>query len=177
MDLITRRLTLRELRPSDYEALCEIESDPEVMRYERPALTGMETRDRLEYALKDAQADPRTRFRFAVTVRPDDRLQGWVSCRLNIPEVREYEIGWTIKRALWGQGYATEGAHEVMRFGFYILNAHRFVAFCHAGNRASRRVMEKLHMQYEGRLREVRRINDMWEDEFVYGILEREFLK
>jgi RimJ/RimL family protein N-acetyltransferase len=63
----------------------------------------------------------------------------------------------------------------MLRFAFGELKAHRVVASCHADNLASARVMEKLGMEREGRLREVRRLNEQWWDEFVYSILERDF--
>ena len=74
-----------------------------------------------------------------------------------------------------GEGVWPEAASEVLRYAFKEMNAHRVVAFCHAENAASVRVMEKLGMQREGRLRETRRLNDAWCDERIYAILERDF--
>jgi RimJ/RimL family protein N-acetyltransferase len=63
----------------------------------------------------------------------------------------------------------------MLRFAFGELNAHRVVAFCHTDNLASARVMEKLGMARDGRLREVRWLNGHWWDEYVYSILERDW--
>jgi RimJ/RimL family protein N-acetyltransferase len=49
-----------------------------------------------------------------------------------------------------------------MDWGFRELNVHRIVAFCHSGNAASVRVMEKLGMHQNGRLRETRLLNSRW---------------
>jgi [ribosomal protein S5]-alanine N-acetyltransferase len=175
MELLTPRLHLREYRLEDYAALREIDSDPLVQCYERPVLTESETRARIQQALEDQNANPKTHYRFAMTMLPSDRLRGRISLTLTQPTIGEYEIGWTVHRQDWGQGYATEGALAVMRFAFIRLKAHRIVAFCHAKNGASERVMEKLGMQREGYLRETRWLNDEWCNELVYAILDREF--
>ena len=55
------------------------------------------------------------------------------------------------------------------------LKAHRVVAFSHAENIASLRVMRKLGMQQEGLLRETRLWQNRWSDEVVYAILDHEW--
>ncbi len=175
MQLATPRLVLREICESDYPALRELDSDPEVLRYEHALYSEEETRARLKSFLADRDQQPVTHYRLAITIRPADRLRGWIVLTSTISAIREYEIGWTLHHQDWGRGYAPEAAREVLRFAFGSLQAHRVVAFCHAENRASLRVMEKLGMQPEGRLREVRWLNQAWCDEWVYAILEREF--
>ena len=61
-----------------------------------------------------------------------------------------------------------------MRFGFEELNLHRVWAYCIAENLASRRVMEKIGMQFEGRLRENEWMQGRWWDSNVYGLLNTE---
>jgi ribosomal-protein-alanine N-acetyltransferase len=175
MELATPRLVLREIRESDFADLHEIYSDPETQRFERIPLSEEESRSKLKDFITPQTEKPRTRFFFAVTVRPEDKLIGFIKLALNIEEAREYEIGWMVKRAYWGKGYAPEAALEVLSFAFTQLNTHRVVAFCNAKNVPSYRVMEKLGMQREGYLRETRQLNNTWHDELVYAILEREF--
>ncbi|OGO65815.1 MAG: hypothetical protein A2030_05000 [Chloroflexi bacterium RBG_19FT_COMBO_50_10] len=62
-----------------------------------------------------------------------------------------------------------------MDWAFKELSVHRIVALCHADNTASVRVMEKLGMRQDGRLREARWLRGEWWDEYVYAILEREW--
>jgi RimJ/RimL family protein N-acetyltransferase len=58
------------------------------------------------------------------------------------------EIGWRLARACWGNGYATEGAWEVLRFGFGRLGLREIVSFTVPANVRSRRVMERLGMHH-----------------------------
>lgn len=174
MKLMTSNLVLREFHERDFDGLREIDSDPEVVRYERPVSSELETRTKLAWFINDRPGVSPTHQRFAITTHSDDRVLGWITLKLNNSDIREYEIGWTVRRADWGKGFAPEAAAEVLRYAFKDLNAHRVVAFCHAENAASVRVMEKLGMQREGRLRETRWLNNAWCDEFVYAILEHE---
>jgi len=52
-------------------------------------------------------------------------------------------LGYRLRRALWGQGYATEGARALIDAGFVSAGLRRIVATTYQDNRASRRVMEK----------------------------------
>ncbi len=174
MNLITTRLILRELRESDLDAIFSLYSDAAFRRYEGSPLNNEEVGARFHDYLARALRQPREQYRLAVTLAPEDALRGYIHLTQNNLSIREWEIGWGMDPALWGRGYAPEAAHAALRFAFGALNAHRVMAFCHADNRASVRVMEKLGMQYEGRLREVRWLDGRWWDELVYSILDRE---
>ncbi len=174
MEILTQRLVLRELRESDRDAFYALYSDAAFRRYEGSPLSKEEACRELQFCLERARQEPRKQYRLAVTIPPEDRLQGYVHMTENIASICEWEIGWGMHPALWGKGYATEAARELLRFAFDTLHAHRVVAFCHADNLASVRVMEKLGMRREGRLRAVRWLNGQWWDEYVYGILDQE---
>ena len=62
-----------------------------------------------------------------------------------------------------------------MVFGFGELKLHRLWATCLADNTASARVLEKLGMQLEGRLRENEWFKGRWWDTLHYAILEQEW--
>ncbi|HWM09643.1 MAG TPA: GNAT family N-acetyltransferase [Solirubrobacteraceae bacterium] len=59
------------------------------------------------------------------------------------------EIGWTLLPARWGRGYATEAARAALAYGFETAGLDEVVSFTMPHNRASRRVMEKLGMEYD----------------------------
>ncbi len=60
------------------------------------------------------------------------------------------EIGYVLNPDFWGKGFATEAVRRVIRFGFDYLGLHRLEAKYMEGNVASRRVMEKCGMTFEG---------------------------
>ncbi|MFM8322515.1 MAG: GNAT family N-acetyltransferase [Chloroflexota bacterium] len=183
MNLLTPSLALRDFRMDDLEALTEYNNHAEVHRYESEHIPDQAANQAyLEHVVRWAGEDPRTTYALAVTLQDSqassfapDTPVGRVSLTLLSPRIRLWEIGWTIHPRLWGRGYATEAAGGLLRFAFHSLGAHRVVAFCNVNNRASVRVMQKLGLRCEGRLREERYWNGAWCDEFVYAILDQEF--
>ncbi len=63
----------------------------------------------------------------------------------------------------------------MIHFGFCTLHLHRIWSWCIAENHGSTKVLEKLGMQYEGRLRENEFFRDRWWDTLMYGMLESEW--
>lgn len=176
MLLETPRLILREFRPTDFDALYAIQRRPESVRFE-PDQNADRVRAYLQEAALQAQSLPRTHFRLAITIRPDDAVCGFIGLALNIAEIRDWEIGWLVHPDHWGRGYAGEAARRVMDFAFTELNAHRVISFCNAGNRASERVMQKLGMRHEATMLETRILRGVWCDELLYAVLEREWAR
>jgi ribosomal-protein-alanine N-acetyltransferase len=175
MELITTRLRLREFGETDFQAMREMDSRPEMHTYERELPSIEETRKSLEECISHQKEMPRTTFRLAMTIPPQDTVRGVVKLTRQWEFIREWEVGWAVHPEDWGKGYATEAAWYLLDWGFRELNIHRMVAFCHASNAASVRVMEKLGMHQDGRLRETRWLNGEWWDEYVFAILEKEW--
>src|SRR5271169_154148 len=107
--LETARLTLRELRPDDADALARILSDPETMRfypapYNRAGVDQWIARQIGRYA-------DHGHGLWAMALKSNRELIG--DCGLtvqNIDGTNEIEIGYHVRRDLWGQGLATEAA-------------------------------------------------------------------
>jgi ribosomal-protein-alanine N-acetyltransferase len=71
----------------------------------------------------------------------------------------------------WGKGYGTEMAKILLKIGFNDVQLHKLYARCNVNNSVSKKVMENIGMKKEGELRKVRFKDNMWVNEFVYGIL------
>lgn len=63
----------------------------------------------------------------------------------------DYEIGWNLRQASWGKGYATEAARPAIAYGFQSLNLPVTYAVTHPVNQASIRVTQRLGMTPLGR--------------------------
>ncbi len=176
MELITPRLRLREFSELDFQAFREMDARAELHTYERELPGVAETRDTLNSLLRDALEAPRTNYRLAITIRPNDTVKGIVKLARQWEAIREWEVGWAVHPDEWGKGYASEAAWYLMDWGFKELSIHRTVAFCHSSNTASVRVMEKLGMQQDGKLRETRWLHGEWWDEYVYAVLDKDWL-
>jgi RimJ/RimL family protein N-acetyltransferase len=143
--LVLRRPTERDA-PAVFDAYAR---DPAVSRY----LTwtphrGIEgTRGYLRQC--DVGWQRGTLLTWLITMR-DDRVIGAFDMKF---EGHRAEIGYALARAAWGQGYATEAARAVMRWARTLPELNRVWAVCDVDNPASARVLEKIGMTREARLR------------------------
>jgi RimJ/RimL family protein N-acetyltransferase len=80
-----------------------------------------------------------------------------------------------INPAYRGNGYACEALERVLKFGFEVLELNRIEAKYIVGNDASRRVMEKCGMKFEGVARQSMLIKGKYRDIGKYAILKSEF--
>ena len=147
--LRTPRLLLRDWRDEDVEPFVEMNGDADVTRFLRGG-TGYTREDTL--ALIDRIRQHWIEHGFgvlAVELRSSGAFVGYVGVAVPafLPEVLpSVEIGWRLASGVWGQGLATEGAREVMRWSFEELALDRLISVIHPDNTASIRVAEKIGM-------------------------------
>ncbi|GAA3917471.1 GNAT family N-acetyltransferase [Actinoplanes auranticolor] len=125
----------------------------------------------LAHALASDRATPRRTWKFAVVRRTDDMLIGSAELHIESPEHRRGTMGYVIAPAAQGQGYATEAAQALLDFGLTGGGLHRIAATCDPENAASARVLEKIGMTREGRLRDHFLIRGAWRDRLLYAKL------
>jgi len=147
--LRTERLLLREWRETDLHPFAQLNADPKVMEHFPAVLSSVES-DRLAARIRDGFAEHGYGL-WAVEVKGVADFIGFAG--LAVPKFEAHfmpcvEIGWRIAYAHWGKGYATEAARAVTTHAFSELKLDEIVSFTAAGNRRSRRVMEKLGMVY-----------------------------
>ncbi|MBN1643314.1 MAG: GNAT family N-acetyltransferase [Dehalococcoidales bacterium] len=112
---------------------------------------------------------------FAITQREQEYLIGGIGLN-NINHIYENaEMGYWIGKPYWGNGYCTEAARAVVKYGFDALGLSRIYAHHFTRNPTSGRVMQKVGMKHEGHLRQAVKRWDKFEDLETYGILKSEF--
>ena len=150
--LETTRLLLRRPRIEDAESAFEsYASDPKISRYltwtahASPA----QTREYFQQAI-DAW-DLRMGHRLWLVERRDDGiLMGTIGCTVHFHRV---EIGFALGSRFWGRGYMAEALAGVCEAALTDQRIARVQALCDEENAPSSRVMQKVGMRYEGRLR------------------------
>ena len=144
--LETARLTLRRFTDADADDLCALDADPAVMRFltgGSPTPCDVIRREILPRFLRSYEAGAGYGY-WAAIVRATGAFAGWFGLRpAGAPASGEAELGYRLRQALWGQGYATEGARALIDAGFAGAGLRRIVATTYQDNLASRRVMEK----------------------------------
>jgi len=145
--LETERLVLRLFTPDDVQAMYDLNSDPEVVRYAEAA----PVRD-LQEAREKLESGPLADYvkygygRFAVEDRETGKVIGFCGIKY-IPAIGLPEIGYRLMRSYWGRGLCTEAARACVDFARDDLKIERLVALIMPENIASIRVAEKLGMK------------------------------
>ena len=176
MRIATERLVLREFVTDDWPAVLAYQRDPRYLRlYPWTDRTEAEVRDFVQMFVDQQAEEPRRRFQLAITFLDGGPVIGSCGIRRK-PENRwEADIGYELAPDHWGRGYATEAALAMVSFGFRDLELHRISSWCIADSVASARVLEKVGLQPEGRLRENEYFKGRWWDTLLYGLLESEW--
>jgi len=162
---------LRTIAIDDWRAIHGYMSDPLVTAWLPEGLLNEE--QSRGFAIKNAGDKPEA---LAVLTRVSNELIGhMVFHPWGAPHT--YEIGWVFGRQHQRHGYATEAARSLLGYAFESLHCHLIIATCQPQNAASRRVMERLGMRREAYFRKcILRGAGEWWDEYLYAILEEEYL-
>ena len=174
----TDRLTIRPATADDADAMFDIRSRPEVAEW-LPILPT----DRTAWAERFREPD---RLAMTLAFELDGVVIGdlylhvkdaWAQAEVEDQgKNTQAEIGWVLAPEYAGNGYATEGAQELLRICFEDLGLRRVIALAFADNTASRRIMDKIGMrQEEHTVRESLHRSGTWLDGVGYAILVDEW--
>jgi RimJ/RimL family protein N-acetyltransferase len=142
--LTTDRLVLRRFTMADEDNAVELDSDPDVMHY----ITGGQATPREEIRTDYLPAWLGYYTRYPGygfwAAEADGRFIGWFHLRPPADSPSdEPELGYRLRKSVWGKGYATEGSRALIDSAFTESGAQRVFAHTMAVNQGSRRVMEK----------------------------------
>lgn len=143
--LETERLFLRPMGADDLDALARVLCDPETMRHYPAPFDRFQVQqwiDRNERHLAEFGCSL-----YSLVLKQTGEVIG--DCGLSWKDVdgqRELEIGYHVRRDLWGRGLATESARACLQDGFTRIGVKRIIALIRPENLQSRRVAEKIGM-------------------------------
>lgn len=149
--LETERLYLREMQQSDYQDLCKILQDPEVMYAYEHAFSDEETQAWLDKQLQRYKEDGFGLW--AVILKDTDEMIG--QCGLSMQDCdgkQVPEVGYLFRKKFWHKGYATEAAVACKEYAFYTLNIDEVYTIIRDINIASQKVAERNGMKRRGRI-------------------------
>jgi [ribosomal protein S5]-alanine N-acetyltransferase len=166
--LKTERLILRPMNETDIDAVYEMRRDNEIMRFIREPVLNRDEAENWINLISSRWAKDGIGFCSLIEKR-SGKFAGW--CGLwELKESGETEVGYAIAGEFWGKGFASESAKAFLEYGFNKLNLEKIVAVAREENTASRRVMEKIGMQFDY-------IGEFYGRDLVhYSITKEEFL-
>jgi RimJ/RimL family protein N-acetyltransferase len=170
--LETARMFFREFRVEDAALLFELDSDPEVMRFiskGQPTPLARIQNEIIPKFLNYVRQSPPRGF-WAAHLRDHGEFIGWFHLRpgtLPVPDTRACtELGYRLKRKVWGRGLATEGSRALLAKAFNEWGYEKVCAHAMADNLASRSVMEKAGLRFESEFQ--------YEADMLHGWVEQD---
>ena len=144
----TERLLIREIIPSDAEAMFEMDSDKEVHKYlgNSPVKSIEQIVDVIQFIRK--QYTENGIGRWAVIEKKSGKFIGWTGLKfvteLTNNHQNYYDLGYRFNQKFWGMGYATESAKASLKYGLETLKLKEIYAAAHIDNIASNKILKNL---------------------------------
>lgn len=166
------RVSLRQLREEDADALFRVFSDPEVTRYwSSPPMT-----DRIEaralLAEIDTLREEGTLLQWGIVEAGGGSVVGTATLADINREHRRAELGFALRRGLWGRGLASEAVSLLLDQAFGAMGLHRIEADTDPGNQSAMRLLERLGFRREGYLPQRWFVGGQWHDTVLFGLLK-----
>lgn len=146
----TERLGLRNWSNSDLTEMTALNQDEQVMEFFPSTQDSEKTQGFIERMQK--HFDVHGYCYFAADRLDTGEFIGFIGlCRQDYLADRPAftDIGWRLKQAAWGKGFATEGAKACLKFAFEEMNLDKIYSVCSLVNVKSENVMQKIGMQKE----------------------------
>ena len=169
------RLRLRPLTAADVPALFEQFSDPEITRFwsSAPLATMLDAEVLLEEIIEEFRRGELLEWGVELLGAPGI-IGTCALAHINLDN-RRGEIGFSLHREAWGNGYMSEILPVLVDYAFTRLDLHRLEADVDPRNAASIRLLEGLGFRLEGHLRERWQVTGEVQDSLIYGLLRPEW--
>lgn len=126
----------------DLADLLDLDDDPDVIRYVGPTLARLEREAYWRQCFENSSQSPVLIIRHRVTYE----FMGWVFLRPFHDDSGDWELGYRLKKAAWGQGIGTEACQALMAWAREQPAIETIVAVYEYENAASLNIMKKLGM-------------------------------
>ncbi len=175
--LFTKRLIIRPINMKDAKDFYEYAPSPLVgpMAGWAPHENYLVTKQVIKNMIYvDSRTEPYFGH-YVITLKDSGKMIGTIEL-YNLQHQFKAELGYALNPKYWGNGYAVEAAMKVLEYGFTYLNLKRIEAKTYVDNYQSRRVCEKIGMNFEGIAKKAyQRYDGKIFDEARYGITDEEY--
>ena len=174
--LETERLILRPFEMNDAQHIFEIRSNEYVMKFMDSSFHGSinDSEKFVNDNLKN-QREGKGYF-WAIINKSTQEFMGDFSIWCIDSVNHRGQIGYSLKKQHWQQGYMTETMNEVLLYGFRELGLHSFEANINPLNDGSRKCLEKIGFQKEAYFRENYFFEGKYLDSEIYCLIKSDLI-
>lgn len=172
MFIETERLILREMVQSDFENLCKILKDDEVMYAYEGAFSDEEVQQWLDKQISRYQND--SIGLYAVILKESGEMIGQCGLTIqHIPDRDVIETGYLFEKKYWHKGYASEAAKACTQYAFEKLGAEEVFSIIRDTNTASQNVARRNKMTLRSKFIKHYRGIDM--PHYIFSVKKEDF--
>jgi len=158
---------------NDYNDLFEYLSDKETYIFEPGEPITIETAKNL--------CNKRSKNNNFLAVQLKNKVIGHIYFdQIRPQKLLTWEVGFIFNKKYQGKGYATESLMAIIEYEFKNKNIHKIIAHCSPKNVSSWKLLERVGMRREGKLRKNiyfnkdKKGNPIWLDTYEYGLLKND---
>jgi len=175
-DILTERLVLRQLLPSDAASLYSYRSHPSVTAYQTWEPRAVDEVRSFIHSLQERNADvPGAWYQVGIALRASRELIGDCGIHPVEDDPRVVELGITLSPSHRSRGYAGEALRALLEHLFTRLGKHRVFGSVDPRNRASMALFQRVGFRYEGHLVKSLWFKTEWADEAIFALLDSDW--
>ena len=169
INLETNRLILRRFEEKDAEEIfLGFVNQPEFLYYANKEKRTLEEEKASLIGIDEKYKNPEY-YNWLITLKDTGNIIG--SINLHVDNHNDsVEFNYAIDNRYTGNGYMTEALLKIKDFALNEVKANRFQGGCAVENIASRRVMEKCGMHFEGTLKKYLKLKDGYHDMHMFSL-------
>ena len=176
LEIRTKRLIIRHLRPSDLQEFHIYRSNPEVTRFQGfDVMTPEESATFIRDNAVNSFGTPGQWVQYGIENTETGRLIGDCAIRPDSGDSRIAEVGITISHLEQRKGFAKEAVLGILAFLFDEKEVHRVVETVDAENIASLNLLKSIGFRQEGHFIENIFFKGKWGSEYQFAMLRREW--
>ena len=180
ININTENLIIKPYCIDDIDDLYKIYSDEKVMQYIPEGVMSYKwVKDLIiwmvEYCYEKNTPENIIKFGVSIMDKKSNRVIGW--CGLGSVDCNpdDVEIFYGLSSEYWGRGLATEAANAMLNYGFNTIGIKRIVALVKPDNIASKKVIDKIGMNFE----KILKVDDLnysgYDGELYYSMTQDEY--
>lgn len=173
-ELETENLILRKVNLNDIKPLWDFfYNDYNIYKfYSSVKINHNELKKKVKSQIKAYESN--TYYRWAIVDKKSNNLIGNINLHHHNKEDNNIKIGYFIFEQYRNKGYATECVFKIINYAFNELKVHRISGMVISYNESSKKVLLKTGFIQEGIMKDNHRIDGIYYDKYIYGILNKE---
>jgi len=175
-EILTDRLALRDLEPSDGPRVFSYHKHPDVARFQSWATDSV---DSVQSYIRNLSAiepgKPGGWYQVGIFLKDNSKLIGDCGFRVLAYDPEQAEVGITLAPDFQRHGHATEALRALLNFLLVTLGKHRVFGSVDPRNVASMKLLDRVGMRKEAHFVKSLWFRGEWVDDVVFAILGSEW--